>query len=163
MSEVTYKRITWAHRLLFWPIIFLVVIVPIFRYENEIRSILKPPPFETLSARGEMMPSGRWRVTYRFLVREQCRSVTWRKGFRFEGEREDLLVDAVASSRPAARGAVISGGSSPPGPTEFWLEYDSLPGRQGAFLVSGSFADCPSGYQDILTLPPVAVDWTAVR
>jgi hypothetical protein len=162
VSHETYRRITWAHRLLVWPVLFLCVIAPLMIYEQQIRDMIRPPPFEALSARGEMQPNGLWRVTFRFVVREQCGAVTWRKVFRLDGG-DDLLIDAVNASRPAARGAVIAGGSSKPGPLEFWLDYEPLSGRHGAFIVTGAFSDCPSGYQSVLALPPVPVDWTGVR
>lgn len=154
-----YRRVVWLHRLIFWPIIVLCGVVPALIYEQEIRNMLRPPPFEVVSARGEMMPSGRWRVTYDLVVREQCGSVTWRKAFRFDGANEDELPPAVASSRGVALAAISSGGNSPPGPLTFWLEYNPLPRQFGKFLVTGAFTNCPSGNDQILTFPPVAVDW----
>jgi hypothetical protein len=162
MSTVIYRRLTWAYHLIVWPVLFLCVVAPLLIYEAEIRDMLRPQPFEVLSSRGEMQANGLWRVTFRFHVREQCGSVTWRKAFRLDGGGDDVLLDAVHASRPAAKAAVIAGGSSRPGPMEFWLEYQPIPGRSGVFLVSGAFSDCPSGYQSILVLPPVPVDWSAL-
>jgi hypothetical protein len=163
MSSTTHRRIKWTAVLLAVPIVFLCIIVPMLAYERQIRDILRPPPFEVLgSPHGQIMPNGLWRVTFRFNVREQCGNVTWRKAFRFDAH-DDLLLDAVNASRPQARGAVIAGGSSRPGPLDFWLEYEPIAGRSGVFLVSGAFIDCPSGYQSVLVLPPVPVDWTGVQ
>lgn len=159
MSEVVYRRVVWLHRLLVWPIVLLCGVIPILIYENEIREMLRPPPFEVLASHSEMMPNGRWRVTYDLFVRERCGSVTWRKAFRLDGAAEDLLPAAVASSRGVALAAISSGGNSPPEPLTFWLEYAPIHGGVGKFLVTGAFTDCPSGNDQILTFPPVAVNW----
>lgn len=162
MSEVVYRRITWAHRLLVWPIVLLCGVIPVLIYEQEIRAFFRPPPFETLASRGELMPNGRWRVTFDFNVREQCRDVTWRKSFLFQGHGNYVLLDAVDAISPNARPAVQAGGASKPGPLEFWLEYEPIPGEVGAFLVIGYFSGCPSGADQIVNLPPVAVDWSGL-
>jgi hypothetical protein len=159
MSEVVYRRITWAHRLLVWPIVLLCGVIPVLIYEQEIRLMLRPPPFETLAARGEMRPNGRWRVTFDFNVRERCGSVTWRKSFWFDQDQQPVLLDAVDATLASARPAVQSGGNSKPGPLTFWLEYAPIRGKVGKFVVVGAFSDCPSGNDQLVNLPPVAVDW----
>jgi hypothetical protein len=119
------------------------------------------PPMVVDWSEPEMRPNGLWRVTREVTIRERCGTVVWRRWFRSEGS-PDRQIDAVASST-ASLSAVSVGGRGEPGTYEDWWEYRPIPGLKGARIVTGTFADCPSGFSGVIDLYVTPFDWTDIR
>jgi hypothetical protein len=103
----------------------------------------------------EMRSADVWRVTRTSVIREQCGSLVARRFFRGEINGipvPDIAVEAIASSRPHAMGAVTATAGRAAGEYTEWWDYKLPPGFAGSYIVSVAAADCPSGYNGVFTL-----------
>jgi hypothetical protein len=107
--------------------------------------------------RGEMMPSGRWRITRTINRTAVCGSEIWTRIFRTtDGDRR---IAAVASSSGRSLEPTTAGGAAVLGVHEAWWEYEPIPGIFGTYNVVLSAGWCRNGYSDVEAVYVVPFDW----
>jgi hypothetical protein len=117
----------------------------------------QPPVSIVGEGRGEIMPSGRWRVTRTIARTRICGSEVWNRTFRTtDGDRR---FRAVASSSGTALDPTTAGTAGQIGTYEAWWEYEVVPGLSGSYIVTLSAGWCPNGYSDVEAVYVVPFDW----
>jgi hypothetical protein len=119
-----------------------------------------PAPMVVEWSEGHMMANGLWRLERELTISERCSTVVWRRWFRAEGS-DDVEMPAVASSTDSLS-PIALGGRRDVGTYADWWDYAPVPGLKGVRITTVTFAQCPSGYEGVLSLYVTPFDWTGV-
>lgn len=106
---------------------------------------------------------GLWQVERKLTTIRYCNSITVARSFRgtIRGKPvADFKLQAARSSLPGTNEPLLTGPGRPPGTSRDWWAYRPVPGFKGSYIVSAALSECDGGFNGVMTMYVLPVDWT---